>query len=175
MRFVSDLIPKSPKTAHGLNSAHLNIRSLNSVTLNKIDQVRILLEGETIDVLALSETWLKPNVSDEEVCIDVYTLYHKDRVSEQRSGGVTLYVKSSIRHEYSDKLTKNSASFNICSFYRPPSARDDYYYNMLNNFELVLSDNEIIIVGDFKFVIDETLSTKPAHHTCLFRCYTMLD
>ena len=50
---VSDLNSKSLKTAHGLKFAHLNIRSLNSVTLNKIDQVRILLESKAIDVLAL--------------------------------------------------------------------------------------------------------------------------
>ena len=177
---VSDLNPKSPKTAHGLKFAHLNIRSLNSVTLNKIVQVRILLESKAIDVLALSETWLKPNVSNEEVCIDGYTLYRKDRVSEQRCGGVAIYVKASIRHEYSERLTKNSnveaiwvtiklpnsAPFNICLIYRPPSARDDYYNNMLNNFELALSENEVIILGYFNFdyVIDETLSTNSAHH-----------
>ena len=106
-------------------------------------------------------------------------MYRKDRVSEQRGGGVALYVKSPIPHEYSDKLTKNSnieaiwvtiklpnsAPFNICSFYRPPSARDDYYNNKLNNFELALSEYEIIL-GDFSFdyVIDETLSPNPAHH-----------
>ena len=107
-------------------------------------------------------------------------MYRKGRVSEQRGGGVALYVKSSIRHEYSEMLTKNSnieaiwvtiklpnsAPFNICSFYRPPSASDDYYNNMLNNFKLALSENEVIILGDFNFdyVIDETLSTNPAHH-----------
>ena len=37
---------------------------------------------------------------------------------------------------------------------------------MLNNFELALSENEVIILGDFNFdyVIDEALSTNPAHH-----------
>ena len=46
---VSDCIPKSLKTAHALTFAHLNIHSSNSVTLNKIDQVGILLESEAID------------------------------------------------------------------------------------------------------------------------------
>ena len=63
--------------------------------------------------------------------------YHSDR----RGGGVALYIKFSIPHEYSDKLTKVSnieairvtiklpmcAPCNICSLYRSPSANDDYF------------------------------------------------
>ena len=104
------MLPNSIKTASGLKLAHLNIRSLNVITMNKIDQVRILLEDKTIDVLALSETWLMSDVSDEEVYICGYTLYRKKRVSDQRGGGVTLYIESSISHSYSDKLTKDSNS-----------------------------------------------------------------
>ena len=78
--------------------------------MNKIDQVRILLEDKTIDVLALSETWLMSDVSDEEVYICGYTLYRKNRVYDQRGGGVTLCIESSIPHSYSDKLTKDSNS-----------------------------------------------------------------
>ena len=55
--------------------------------------------------------YLKPgssqNVSDEEIYIKDHTLYRIDRVSDQRGGSVALYIKSSIPHEYSDKLTKD--------------------------------------------------------------------
>ena len=50
--------------------------------------------------------------------------------------------------------------------YRTPSARDDYFNNMLNNFQLASSESEIIQLEDFNFdyVIDETLATNLVHH-----------
>ena len=56
IKTISDMLPKSLKSHVAGNLAHLNICSLNSVTLNKNDQVRTLLEDKTIDVLELAET-----------------------------------------------------------------------------------------------------------------------
>ena len=91
----------------GLKLIHFNARSLKGVNSCKIDQLRILLDDKFIDILAVSETWFNSTISDDEVGITGYNLHRKDRVSGG-GGGVALYVKSTISHEYCSELTDNS-------------------------------------------------------------------
>ena len=119
----------------GLKLIHFNARSLKGVNSCKIDQLHILFDDKFIDILAVSETWFNSTISDDEVGITGYNLHRKDRVSGG-GGGVALYVKSTIPHEYCSELTDNSnvesvwvsnnlagrASFDVCSFYRAPSS-----------------------------------------------------
>lgn len=173
----SAVLPKVLTNVSGLKLAHLNVRSLKSIRNNTIDQVRSLLEGQSIDVFAVSETWLNSEVSDAEVSIDGYTLYRKDRGS--RGGGVAIYIKSSISHNLCVELTNDSdieavwllvklahrKPFKVCCVYRPPSAGEDYFEHMLLNFEAAMADHEVVIMGDlnYNYVLDDTLASNPAH------------
>ena len=76
-------------SVNGLRLGHLNVRSL----IEKIDEIRFLLLKLNFDVLCLSETWLNDSVSNEQVCIDEYSLIRKDRNEEKRGGGVCMFIK----------------------------------------------------------------------------------
>ena len=135
-----------------------------------------------IDICAVTETWLSSEVSDVEIQIDGYSLVRKDR--NGRGGGVAIYVKSNIPYSICNELNTDSdieavwikislgnfKPFKLCSFYRPPSANTDYFDKMLTNFEAAMSNDEVVILGDFNmnYVTDETLANNPAHHLEVF-------
>ena len=75
-----------------LNICSINIQSLYLLAdpyhRRKIDEIHDTLANELqVDIITLSETWLKPNISDKKVEIDGYTFYRKDR-ENTRSGGI---------------------------------------------------------------------------------------
>ena len=71
----------------GIKIIHQNIQSLGA----KIDQVRLLLceLKSGIQLVTLSETWLKRDVGDGEFKIPGYRLCTKDR--DAKNGGVAVY------------------------------------------------------------------------------------
>lgn len=121
----------------------------------KVDSIRIWAVSANADVFALSETWLKKTVSDNEIAISSYNVFHVDRKS--KGGGVVLYVKSA----YHATLIK-SMSFELLAIdvklgntslaaarcYRPPSALSD----TLSSLSSVLTKMiEIILLGDINW------------------------
>ena len=71
----------------GFNLAHLNIRSLPQ----KLDQLRLLMQDKIIDILSLNETFLDEHLKNDDVHINGYVIYRKDRGS-RHGGGVALYL-----------------------------------------------------------------------------------
>lgn len=74
----------------GLNIVHFNARSLNS---EKMDIVRNTFELSPVDVICVSETWFRYNVSSVHYDINDYKLFRSDRV-DRKGGGVAIYCKS---------------------------------------------------------------------------------
>lgn len=72
-----------------------NVQSLR----NKMDILHARCQGEKsfreACIIALSETWLKDSIPDEEVRLDNFTIIRADRTSDsgkERGGGVCVYV-----------------------------------------------------------------------------------
>lgn len=63
------------KRLKGITMAHLNTRSL----VNKIDELRLFFQGNKIDILTISETWLDGSIEDGEISISGYQMVRKDR------------------------------------------------------------------------------------------------
>lgn len=125
-------IPSDFAMKPGLKVVHLNVRSL----VPKIDFVRLWAVSANADVFALSETWLKKTVSDNDVAISGYNIYRADRRS--KGGGVVLYVKSAyhVTPLKSMSITKSfellainlklgNTNLVVACCYRPPSATCD--------------------------------------------------
>ena len=76
----------------GFKIVHQNIQSLRC----KIDQLRYLLHEmkSGIQLLTLSETWIKPEIPDKEYEIPGYMLFRKDR--EASCGGVAVYARNDL-------------------------------------------------------------------------------
>lgn len=83
-------------------------------------------------VILVTETWLKPDISNSECIPDNYTAYRKDRLG-RTGGGVLIAVRNDIiatHLEYLDVDAEliwislqmvNSKPIHICCFYRPPN------------------------------------------------------
>ena len=90
-------------------------------------------ELRNFNIICLTETWLGPNTTDEAMRIDDYSLYRRDRPTENH-GGVCVYIKEDI---YSRRRTDlelphvervcveiniHHKKILIGTFYRPPNS-----------------------------------------------------
>ena len=69
--FPDFIFPKG----RGFKMASLNITSL----LKRIDELRIVLDGQPIDILAINETRLDGSISDQDVKIVGYDVIRRDQ------------------------------------------------------------------------------------------------
>ncbi len=56
------------------------------------------LYAENLDIVAVTETWLNCNVSDNEVLPSGYKIVRKDRPSDKPGGGVLLALRDSLEY-----------------------------------------------------------------------------
>ena len=96
---VSGSIHPNPGPFVDLSICHINARSLygfdkdlksNRTKLDEIESVVCL--QYRYDIICISETWLKSNISCEDIKINDYTVYRKDRSDNSGYGGVAMYV-----------------------------------------------------------------------------------
>lgn len=88
----------------GLKIVHQNIQSLS----DKIDQLRLLLHGlhSGIQLITLSESWLKLDRNDSGYEISGYTLFRKDR--KGKNGGSAVYARNDVVVTRRDDLEVDS-------------------------------------------------------------------
>ena len=153
----------------GFKVVHLNVRSLPK----KIDQLRIMLHDSNIDVISVSETWLKGALNSALFDIKDYTLYRTDRSFQsgkkvKRGGGLITYVHSRHSAFTENMYEQNTSSKHIeaqwsiihrphcrdviiCNLYRPPSGDLDKAIEYLKTcIELLnLSKIDLFMMGDF--------------------------
>jgi len=88
--------------------AHLNVRSLRS----KIDEIRLLQELCTFDILAITESHLDSSVPDFHIEIEGLRFFRLDR-QKRKGGGCVLYYAENLnviyRRDLSDKNLYNIA------------------------------------------------------------------
>lgn len=144
-------------SAKGMHVIHLNIRSLRP----KIDLLRAWLTYNKPHVITLSETWLNNNISDDEIKLDNYVLYRKDRGT--RGGGLLTYVTSNLTAELIlpsenplhfeclfDKITlHDNKRLIIGNIYKPPNAPAETTKGILSIINSLGCTSEKIILDDF--------------------------
>ena len=67
----------------GMVIASLNINSLTA----HIDELRVYININKIDIMCINETKLNSSVKDHEVCIPGYEIIRRDRSINGRNGG----------------------------------------------------------------------------------------
>ena len=76
----------------GFKVLNLNVRSLSK----KIDQCKVIFDNSNIDIITLSETWLKTSTPNLAVSLDNYKLVRQDRdlsnTVKKRGGGLVTYI-----------------------------------------------------------------------------------
>ena len=147
-----------PPNVRGLKISQLNTRSI----LPKIDSLRLLMKDNPYDVFSVSETWLKPSISDAEISLPGYSVVRMDRC-EKIGGGTAIYVRDSLPFKTHSDLMINelencmieilrlkTKKLFICCVYRAPNKPLENYINQLNSVILKLpNDSEFILLGDF--------------------------
>ena len=69
---------------------HINAQSL----ITKLDEIKLLIENEDLDILCISETWLEPNILDDLISIKNYNVFRNDNPLNSRgSGGMYICQK----------------------------------------------------------------------------------
>jgi hypothetical protein len=63
---------------------------LRPCVLNKLSCLQDVVYGNSIDVIALTETWLSNRVQNDEILPIGYKLFRRDRQTGKRGGGVLL-------------------------------------------------------------------------------------
>ena len=152
--------------AKGLKITHINVRSI----IKKIDQIRLLLADSKIDVLTVSETWLKPHLHSDLISIQGFSELRLDRqlrAGKKRGGGLLTYINT--KHVSScESLTDMNSSNDfieaqwsllhrahcknivICNVYRPPTGDLSKAMNYLDDClkSINLSKVHVFILGD---------------------------
>ena len=148
---------------------YFNARSLT----NKICELQTLVTD--VDLLAVTETWLKPGIENGELLPgNDFTIHRCDRTG-RTGGGTLLAVRNSILSVRRKDLESN-AEMLVCEihpqnkkellvivFYRPPDTDLDYIKQLKKSLQLVHKTkkfDQIILCGDFNLPhIDWTTGT----------------
>ena len=80
------------------NFGHINARSLTP----RLDEVNMLLEQQQLDIMCVSETWLRPDISSRVLIFPGFTVTRCDRTGPPRSrtprgGGVAILTREHLR------------------------------------------------------------------------------
>ena len=139
----------------------LNARSLP----NKLDELRALTASCLPDCIAITETWLTNEISDDYLSIKNFIFFRSDR-QERIGGGVCMYIHQHFRPEFTqqmilqgiESLTVRLQSTNLVLWclYIPPNLPALHHQlildGMINHFDTLLDsspDTKFIICGDF--------------------------
>lgn len=145
-------------SSRGFKLASLNINKLTT----HIDELRVLLSYNEIDVISINETKLNETIQDNDVSISGYSdPVRLDRTTDD-GGGVCFYVKESVNFKRRNDLhvdtleslcieihKPGSKPFIVVTWYRPPGSP----IAVFSSFEILLgkldSENvEYFLMGD---------------------------
>ena len=143
-----------------LRIAHLNPRSL----LPSIDDVIDIVTREQIDVMCITESWLRKSVEDNFVIIPGFTVVRQDRKSG-RGGGVCIFYRDGLCAErLSVPATGSQLETLWLSFgkgrravvgvaYRPPRGAVQPYLDDLRDqlAHVLISGHTAYLLGDLNF------------------------
>ena len=135
----------------------------------KIDEIALTITQQDIDIVFITETWLRQSIPNDPINIKGYQLFRRDRTNRLH-GGVCLYVKNSIESKiltdlYNDyhevlwcllrpkRLPRGFSHIIAAVVYHPPDANNismkEYLKNSLEFIESNYPNSAIILGGDF--------------------------
>ena len=74
---------------------------------DELQEERLLLDDQHIDILAINETRLDRSISDQDVNVVGYDVIRRDRTFNGRFGGsVCFYIRSNINYVVREDLAR---------------------------------------------------------------------
>lgn len=167
--FITNLTTNGIKRrSNNFSVGHLNINRL----LHKTHFVKDIIQEHNLSILALSETWLNEDISDNEIAIPNYRLVRRDR-SGRLGGGVCIFIHCSLNYRLCHKIQNPSLEMiwiqinlrkeqlYIGCLYRPPS-EPVHYWSVLDECLEDLEGKSLILMGDLN--VDILNSSDPCFH-----------
>ena len=87
---VNQIRNKTFKRCDHILIKHINAQSV----IPKLDEIKLLIENEYIDILCISETWLQPDIQDDLISIKNYNVFRNDNPLNSRGSRTCIYVKN---------------------------------------------------------------------------------
>nr|CAH7733641.1 unnamed protein product [Callosobruchus chinensis] len=134
---------------------HLNIQSL----VPKLDELQQYMSRQKFDIFAVSESWLTERISSDNIMIDGYTVFRKDRYIG-RGSGVLFYISNRFKCEVIDvsddieqlfiKVVFRKCVFVIGVVYKPPLVNYKHFIDSLETSLTIAAaySENIICIGD---------------------------
>ena len=135
----------------------------------QLSPLKVFLHLNNVNILCVSETWLKSDIEDCEILIDGYDFCRVDRknIEHDKGGGLICYVKNGIVYKevssfYVDDIEALWIEVNLPhtkpvllgTVYRPPDENVEYLNKLDSMFQHSTSQYEdVIILGDFNLDI----------------------
>ena len=88
--YVNQIPIKTNKRSDRIVIKHIDAQSL----ISKLDEIKLLIENEDLDILCISETWLQPNVLHDLISIKNYNVLRNDNPLNSRGSVACIYVKN---------------------------------------------------------------------------------
>ena len=118
-----------------------------------------MVATKELDIIAITETWLNPEIMDPEILSSNYNIYRRDRLG--KDGGVLLALRDNIccyrrcDLETDCEILWCEVHFNPCStyfigvYYRSPSSDMAYLTKLVQSLEKFPPSCNILLLGDF--------------------------
>ncbi|KAF4530864.1 hypothetical protein B566_EDAN018898 [Ephemera danica] len=140
----------------------------NALSLkNKLSELLQLVAARKPHVVAIVETWLNPDICDQEIHLLGYTLYRKDRQTGI-GGGIMAYIKDGLKASLHRDMTLSDSTdslwisivtsaqnhrITLGIVYRSPSA-DSESSSRINTAirrACELNHSSVVVLGDFNY------------------------
>ena len=142
----------------GLTIAHLNVRGIS----RKIDELSVIIHRHNLKLLAISETFLTPQHTNNLLNINNFVFERRDRL-DKHGGGVCLFIHNTVHYERISSLESalpesvailvkqpHTKPFIISCLYRPPTSNSSWMSSFNQYIELCSSiSTDITVLGDF--------------------------
>ena len=144
--------------------------NIQGLIKNQNNKCKINFLGELCKenkILILTETHLKPDISDEEVQIPDFNIHRCDRRADRKCGGVAIYTHNTLQVNESSVLTFSNSvcellalklvepSLHILCLYRPPDTSSDEFQECLSEVKKYMDKipprDDVVLIGDFNF------------------------
>lgn len=149
------------KSRKQCNSSHVLCFNAQSV-VSKLPSLHLLLNSFTHDIIVITETWLKPIVTNSLLCPDgTHSVFRSDRKRRKGGGVAVLVAPSIVCYEVSanvpsccnvvclDVCSSPTSTWRLIAVYRPPSCTVSDSHELLDVLvELSACTYPVIITGD---------------------------
>lgn len=93
--------PKNRKV--NITVAHLNVRSMAS--REKFYLVKQTIVHHNYDIFVISESWLDPSTTNNDIQIPGYVFFRQDRGPHKSGGGMVVYMRNCFKASILDNLS----------------------------------------------------------------------